>query len=634
MKKLKLFFGAFIALVSVNVNAQLVITGPDFDQANPLDCGSINPITLNFTDGAGNYAPNMNETYVLCPDLTQGSKVSIAFAVNIGYTFDIHPSDTLYVYDGPNTSSPLIGAYNSATNPTGVFVQASFENNPTGCLTLVFISDGANEGTGWDAHAACDNPPQPFFPHIEAFRNGVGPNVLNPLDTGYVDICLGDSILFIAKPLFPYSLESVGFGYSQNVGNCDYEWTISGGVGQFPNDSIWFTPTQRSGFFVDLRITDIFPQINRITCKVRVSQQPNFNGTGPVDDLICINELGYLVGGVTPTDTVGIQIPEGNFLFGGVFAGLTFLPDGSGSQYSTSISITDFDATTTFTDPADLQQICLDIEHSYIGDLEIVLTCPNGQTVSLMNAYNQNPGGWSQLVPGGCGNGIGTSLGNDTDIDGGAPGSPVWTYCFSETNATLGTICDENTAGYTIVNDYGNTSMNPNGVYLPDGALSGFVGCPLNGDWTITVQDNQGIDDGYIFQWGIYFNSDLYPNNESYSNFVVDEYWMNDPTIISGMNDTLITVQPPGPGVYSYTYVVEDDYGCFYDTTVAITVKQPIVLNIPSAICQYTYTSTLSTGTNDGQWSFYSSAGTPTFQANNVNTTFTFPTTGVYNLVY
>ena len=634
MKKLKLFFGAFIALISIDVNGQLVITNPDNDQANPLDCGTINPITLNFIDGAGNYAPNMNETYVLCPDLTQGSKVSIAFAVNIGYTFNIDPSDTLYIYDGPNTSSPLIGAFNSATNPTGVFVQASFENNPTGCLTLVFVSDGANEGTGWDAHVACDNPPQPFFPHIEAYRNGLGANVLNPLDTGYVDICLGDSILFIAKPLFPYSLESVGFGYSQNVENCDYEWTISGGVGQFPNDSVWFTPTIRSGFFVDLRMTDIFPQIKRITCKVRVSQQPNFNGTGPVDGVICVNELGYLVGGVTPTDTVGIQIPDGNFLFGGVFAGLTFLPDGSGSQYSTSISITDFDAATTFTDPADLQQICLDIEHSYIGDIEIVLTCPNGQTVSLMNAYNQTPVGWTQLVPGGCGNAIGTSLGNDTDIDGGAPGSPVWTYCFSETNATLGTICAENAAGNTIINDYGFTSMNPNGVYLPDGALSGFIGCPLNGNWTVTVQDNQGIDDGYIFQWGIYFNSDLYPTNETYSNVVVDEYWMSDPTIISGMNDTLITVQLPGPGIYNYTYVVEDDYGCFYDTTVAITVKQPIDLNIPSAICQYSYTSTLSTGTNDGVWSFYSSAGTPTFLANNVNTTFTFPTTGVYHLVY
>jgi len=32
--------------------------------------------------------------------------------------------------------------------------------------------------------------------------------------------------------------------------------------------------------------------------------------------------------------------------------------------------------------------------------------------------------------------------------------------------------------------------MNPNGVYLPDGDFNNFIGCPVNGNWTITVQDN------------------------------------------------------------------------------------------------------------------------------------------------
>jgi gliding motility-associated-like protein len=634
MNAIKLLLVGLFSVFAWISNAQLVLNGPNNDQSNPLNCSAINPVTLNFSDGVGNYLPNTNDTLILCPDLTQGTKVSIAFAVNIGYTFDINPTDTLYIFDGPNTTAPLLGAYNSGTNPTGFFVQGSFENNPTGCLTLVFVSDGVAEGGGWDAHVACDNPPQPYFPHIEAYKNGIGLNALNPLDTGYVDICFGDSILFVAKPLFPYSLESVGSGYSQTVDNCVYDWTISGGGGQFTNDSIWFTPTQRGGYFVDLRMTDIFPLIERITCKVRVSQLPNFNGTGPVDSQICINELDYLIGGVTPTDTVGVEIPEGDFLFGGSFAGLTALPDGSGSQYSTSITITDFADTSTFQNASDLEQICLDIEHSYIGDIEIALTCPNGQMISLMNAYNQTPIGWNELVPGGCGNSISTALGNDTDIDGGAPGSPVWSYCFSEVNATLGTICAENAAGNIILNDYGIPSINPNGVFQPDGALSGLIGCPLNGDWTITVQDNQGIDDGYIFQWGLYFNSDLFPNSESYQNYINTEYWMANPSIISGMNDTVVTILPPGPGSYNYTYVVEDNFGCVYDTTVNVIVKQPINLNLPSAICQLTYTSTLSTGTNDGQWSFYNSAATPTFQADNVNTTFTFPTPGIYHLVY
>jgi len=83
---------------------------------------------------------------------------------------------------------------------------------------------------------------------------------------------------------------------------------------------------------------------------------------------------------------VGVDIPGGEFEIGGVFAGLTFLPDGSGVQYQTNIGITGFDDTTTITSAADFDQMCIDIEHSYIGDLEIALTCPNGTTVSIMNA--------------------------------------------------------------------------------------------------------------------------------------------------------------------------------------------------------------------------------------------------------
>ena len=608
--------------------SQLTLTGPDNDQANPLDCGTVSAITLNFTDGPANYGSNMDEIIVFCPDLNQGTKVSIAFATNIGFTWNVDPTDTLYVYDGPSIASPLLGAYNSGTDPNGFFVQASFANNPSGCLTLRFKSNGSAEGTGWDAHVACSNASQPFFPHMEAYKNGVGPNVLNPLDTGYVDVCFGDSIMFVAKPLFPYSLENTTHGYSQNANNCSYNWTI-GGIGQFTNDTIWFTPPQRSGYFVDLRVTDPFPLIERITCKVRVSQLPSFAGTGPLQDTVCLGQNTNLIGGVTPTDTVGIDIPEGEFQIGGIFAGLTFLPDGSGAQYQTTIGITGFNDTTTFTSGSNIDQLCLDIEHSYIGDIEITLTCPSGQTVSLLNAYNQ-PGG---LTPGGCGNGISTMLGNDTDIDGGTPGSPVWSYCFSETNATFGTICAENAAGNTVINDYGWSSMNPNGVYLPDEPFSGFIGCPINGDWIITVQDNQGFDDGYIFQWGLYFNQSLYPNSEGYQNIVMNEFWTSDPTIVSGQNDTLIVIQPSNPGSYNYTYNITDDFGCDYDTTVTLFV-QPLPDIFDTGLgCNMNYQVTGTTSYAGGVWTCADTAiviNTPTMENPNIATS----TPGTYTVTY
>jgi len=618
---MKIVFSVFFAFISfVALNQALLLSDPDYNQANPLNCSGIippPPSGTNFSDGAGNYAPNMNEVLVLCPDLTQGSKVSIAFATNIGFEFNIDPSDTLFIYDGPTTSAPLLGAFNSGTNPVGFYVQASFANNPSGCLTLRFVSNGTNEGTGWVANVACGDIPQPFVPHIEAFKNGVGPNILNPLDTGYVDLCFGDSVLLVATPTFPYASEVTGTGYSQTVANCTYLWTI-GGSGQSTGSSVWFTPPTRSGYYVDLKITDAFPQIVNTNCKVRVSQIPIFAGTGPLEDSVCLGENTNLIGGVTAQDTVGVTVPGGEYQVGGIFAGLTFLPDGAGQQYETSIGISGFDQTTLITSAANFDQLCLDIEHSYIGDIEITLTCPNGTTVSIMNAYNQTPFGWTALVPGGCGNGIGTFLGNDTNIDGGAPGSPVWSYCFSPTNATLGTICAENTAGNTIPNDYtagginlpnattgNNIAMDTNGVYLPDGNFNDFIGCPVNGNWTITVQDNQGIDDGYIFQWGIYFNAALYPETEGYQNTLVSDFWTADPTIISGQNDTLITIQPDVTGNTFYTYNVTDNFGCAYDTTVTLYVMDLPSIFSDTLACNYVYqvTGTSSFNNYGGVWS-------------------------------
>jgi subtilisin-like proprotein convertase family protein len=578
-----------------SASAQMSIYDNDYDQSNPLDCGTLAAGGINFVDMGGNYLPNMDETIVFCPDLAQGSKVSIAFATNIGYEFNIDPTDTMYIFDGPSIAAPLLGAFNSATNPTGMNVQATFINNPSGCLTVRFRSDGANEGTGWIAKVACGNLAQPFYPHLEAFVNGSATNALNPIDTGYVDVCLGDSILLVAKPQFPYSLENTGTGYSQNLTNVNYSWSI-GGVGTLPvnNDSVWFVPPARQGYFVDLRIQDQFPQNQRITCKIRVSQLPIFAGTGPLEDTVCLGLNTNLIGGVTPTDTVGVDVPAGTFPIGGTFAGLTFLPDGNGQLYTTTVNMTGL-GSGTVTSASDIQSICLDIEHSFLGDLEIAITCPNGTMVSLANTY-----GGGGLFPGGCFAG-GVNLGNDTDQDGGAPGTPVETYCFSWTNATLGTMCNE--LGNTVPNAYGSQMLNPNGVYLPDGNVNDLIGCPLEGPWTISVQDNQGIDDGYIFQWGILFDASLYPDPESYQNVITSDFWTNDPTIVTGQSDTAIVVVPTTPGPHNYTYNVTDDFGCSYDTTVVLyTLPQPTIFDDTLA-CNFTFNVSGTTSFAGGSWS-------------------------------
>jgi len=594
MRKLQLLLA--ISFISSFGFGQMSIFDADYDQANPLNCGALAAGGTNFVDiPNSNYQSNTDETIVFCPDLTQGSKVSIAFATNIGYEFNIDPTDTMYIYDGLTTAAPLLGMFNSGTDPNGFSVQASFENNSSGCLTVRFRSDAATEGTGWVAKVACGNLVQPFYPHLEAFINNHTTNDLNPIDTGYVNVCLGDSVLLVAKPSLPYAEEVTGTGYSQTLENIVYHWNIGGvGVLASTNDSVWFTPPARQGYFIDCRMQDIFPHQERITCKIRVSQQPIFAGTGPMQDSVCLGVSTELLGGVTPTDTVGVEVPNGNFPVGGNFAGLTFLPDGSGVSYQTTINMTGL-GPGTITSANDIASICLDIEHSYIGDLEIGLKCPNGTLISLANTYGGNG-----LFAGGCFGG-GVFLGNDTDQDGGAPGTPVETYCFSVANATFGTMCAG--LGNTVTNAYGFQMLNPNGVYAPDGNWNSFIGCPLEGPWTIVVQDNQGIDDGYIFQWSILFDQSLYPNPETYQNVIVSDNWSADPTIVSGQNDTSIVVLPIVAGPHNYTYNVTDDFGCHYDTTVVLfAIDNPIIFPDTFA-CDLSFVSQGNFAFGGGVWS-------------------------------
>ena len=124
---------------------------------------------------------------------------------------------------------------------------------------------------------------------------------------------LGDSILFVAN-VFQNSLDSTGYGYSQNVDlDIDFEWNITDGNVYPNNDSIWFTPPDRAGYLVDLKIEDQFPLNERVRSKVRVSLLPSFAGTGPLQDSVCLGASTTLIGGVTSQDTVGIEIHSGSF---------------------------------------------------------------------------------------------------------------------------------------------------------------------------------------------------------------------------------------------------------------------------------------------------------------------------------
>ena len=593
--------------------------------------------SVNFFDDAGSaadYSSNVNDTITFCPD-GGASKISVAFGVNSGFSWDIDASDTLYVYDGPNTSSPLIGAYNSITDPAGAPSFTTSWGNTSGCLTLVFISDGSGEGTGWKAKVSCANPVQPFTPHMNAFINGEANggtdlvNDLNPADTGYVDVCFGDTIMFVGSAVFPYDPANTGNGGYDQINNHSYAWSFSNGD-SFTGDTIYFVPPYRSGFLVRLDILDGFPQTKTIFSTVRVSTVPSFATCSALKDTICDGALTQLVGGVTAGDTVGVEGQAGSIDIGGAFATLTALPDGSGQNYTTDINIQGFPVGATIQNGSDVSRVCLSMEHSYLGDLEMKLTCPNGQSVNIFNANTGNG-----LFPGGFGGGS-TFLGGAKDNSTGSPGV-CEEYCFSN---QVGSLPAWVNGSYNTIAASGPSTglMIEPGTYNPEESFTNFIGCPVNGLWTITVRDNLSTDDGFICEWGIFLSGTLDPNTENYTPSILNSFWSPNPSIVNGGSDTSIFVKPPiGTSVFKFN--VEDSYGCNYDTSVNVVVIQGPSISNPAVGClNQGGGSTVVQFTNTfapegGSWS-YPSELTPNFPTSFINQGFTSNTSGTFTVTF
>jgi subtilisin-like proprotein convertase family protein len=182
---------------------------------------------------------------------------------------------------------------------------------------------------------------------------------------------------------------------------------------------------------------------------------------------------------------------------GSVFdAGATFLPDGNGQSYSSSIVISGFGAAQTLTSIDQLVSICAELEHSSCGEVKIELIAPNGTTLLL----KQSSGGGT------------TDLGEPVakaPIDGAnsdiTPGKG-YDYCWTA-SPTYGTMMNEiKKYKHTYVDNKGKTLTDfylPSGSYQSFQSLNTLIGVPLNGTWTLKVTDTNPQDNGYIFNWGI-----------------------------------------------------------------------------------------------------------------------------------
>lgn len=437
---------------------------------------------------------------------------------------------------------------------------------------------------------------QGLTPHLNAFVNNETLDRLEGKDTGYVDICSYDTIHFkgFATILDP----------TIDTNSCDFEWTITG-TNFYKGKNIDFSPSDQGGYYVELKITDINKKEYRVSCRVRVASVADFNSLSDLPAEMCIDKSVKIkmIKDDGSYENSGVKLGQGRFKIGGLFKSEIKLPDGLGVEYHSKININDYGNNTKIQSIKDIEKICITMEHSFLGDVEVKLTCPStidsitkdtikGISAVIFNSYK----GLGGMVPGGFG-GKDVFIGNDLDIDNGPIGIPGWQYCFSNTKANFSSFGDEYALSNFKLNNIGMPAMNPDGIYLPEEPFYRFIGCPVKGEWILSIKDNVSDDDGYIFNWGILFDSKAFPIIEKYQNTLIEQKWYEHPAITEGISDTVI-FKPLKVGQNQFTYHTKSNFGCVYDTS--IFVKTNLCLNIPNVI---------NINSKDGNDKFYLSTG-------------------------
>ncbi len=476
------------------------------------------PISNTSTNGCGltimdtgmdgeSYSSNEQITMTLCS--IENFHLSLYFE-----TFDLGAGDTLAIYDGSTIDSPILGVF--MDQGLGGFTIESTGN----CMTLHFTSDDTEQGD-FVIQSACQFTNIPPIPVVTI--NGSSENVFYS--------CSSEELLFDAS--------SSVFGEGATVSS--FQWDFGDGT----YDTIsWPTVThayQNTGAYnINLSITDNngYTSLTDLNTSVLSSTSPIF--TYDFEPSLCFDFNEFTQDSVNNIldeylNNIEVNVENIPFIFpsGNAF----HIPDNGTEVLSDAYSITGYASDSVITSYEDMPMFCINMEHSYMGDLTISFICPTGQSITV----HQQGGG-------------GTDLGepSDNEFDAGIG----YNYCWS-TNASNGTWAEEAT---------GNNTTLPSGVYSSAQDFSNLIGCPTNGIWSIQISDPWLFDDGWVFDWFVSFENNTDTNFQILppvfgldcdSTYLSSDYFTQNDDCTINWTQTI-----DEPGIYDVLLTTLNDYGC------------------------------------------------------------------------
>lgn len=533
-------------------------------------CGAV----IYDNGGTGNYGANRNDTITIYSNnpLLPFIKVTIE-------EMNIDVSDTMYIYNS-NTADPskivYIGGISAPwindSNPIILGDWATFAtiDNPSGAITIRFKSNGTTQGAGFKLSCECITACQRI--------NGM----INPT-ASVPPLVLEDGFLY-ANVCEYQTVTLTGYGdyidndiaYHQSDDSTYFSWnlgdtTIAGwGLSTVTH---YYIPGR--GYDVVLFLSDQRSCVNQNAAilRVRTSKNPITN-IAPLPDVCSGTNINLSVGYGSGSNVIVAPITseqQSSLSFDSTM----FVPDGPNCAgmptcYNTNVTFTSFLPNQEVETLNDIVSICFTMEHSYLGDLQFRVVCPNGQS-TITHAQP---------------NGGGLYLGVPVDDSGGCTANPSsrgvgWNYCWSQ-NTVLGfgyhgTAPNYLHQGQSSRCDSTNRAANTN-YYKPMNSFASLIGCPLNGVWSIEICDLYGIDDGWIFGWTLNLDPSLLPTPWSYT-VMIDEVLWSGP-MITPTSDTTAVIETPQAGTFQYTFSVIDEYNCAYDSTFNLNVVQSPVFDL------------------------------------------------------
>ena len=429
--------------------------------------------------------------------------------------------DTLYIYNGPDTNGTLISKFNSFTGnvTTGDMLFESPTNN-TGMITIRFRTDPMTDtnrtglacqqynggvGKGFVLNILCGIPCEYVEPVIDSLfyrtRHGViydsgYTRLVTVLDTiyntegdtssgiNYVDttrfigahLCIGDGVIFHGHGKYSYRY---GY-YTPTDATTFFRWDMANEgdtIVGYGLTAVEYNEYQRTGCYdVRLDIVDAYGCTSDYFASVKVRTALNpIKTIFTLSDICNRDSLMVNMGYDGDNATLTLRRIKQDSSVSKTYVSTTFIPDGCNcanpSYFEAPVEFTEFSNTARVSSYKDICSICINMEHSFMGDIFITIVCPTnkeavlkwGNSVSCPpdgipshapdTIHVTNGQGGQMVVPihDGTGYGGGTFLGIPLDTQGGgnwdqspkcdSVGNPYGfglDYCFSrDTHYTL-----------------------------------------------------------------------------------------------------------------------------------------------------------------------------------------------------